>query len=275
MGKRIKREGEPEEGAPEWMCTFSDMMSLLLCFFILLFAMSNLETKKFQQAIASIQGALGRIPTLYTTSFTKPASTTPQTSEPMQRNKTVERAKEAIAEKARSRLNADEKTQEISVEGVKEGIRFTLSGRMLFQPGLAILTPEGKTILNGVALTLSEFPKLRVRIEGHTDSSPLPANSVFADNWKLAEARSMTVMDFLRDEAEPVDNRIQEKRFIIMSCSNNRSRFPNDTIESRALNRRVEIVLLQGSHSESIAGVLEAKGDSKINPNEKDYAPKP
>ena len=64
----MPREEEPKAGAPEWMCTFSDMMSLLLCFFILLFALSSIEEMKFQQTIGFIQGSFGRIPGLLTMS---------------------------------------------------------------------------------------------------------------------------------------------------------------------------------------------------------------
>lgn len=272
MSKRKESE-EKSGGAPEWMCTFSDMMSLLLCFFILLFAMSTLDNQKFVQAIGSIQGALGRIPGLFNTSFTPPITIIPQKAEPVQRNKTIQRAKEAIAKKARSRMVTDEKSKEIIVEGVREGIRFSLSGRILFQPGMAVLTDEGKTILNQLADTLSEFPKLRVRIEGHADSSPVPSNSVFRDNWRLAQARALSTMIFLRDSVEPPENRILEKRFSVMSCSDNRPRFPNDSIEDRALNRRVEVVLLQGSDSETIQGILEGSEDAKINPDERDFVP--
>ncbi|MGC9327603.1 MAG: flagellar motor protein MotB [Candidatus Hinthialibacter sp.] len=267
-----KRE-EEKSGAPEWMCTFSDMMSLLLCFFVLLFSMSTIEKEKFTQAISSIQGALGRVPFLFTTSYVPPISQTPQKAEPVQWNQAIERAKEAIAQKARSRLTANEKSNEIIVEGVREGIRFSLAGRILFQPGTGVLTPEGKRVLHEVADILSDFPKLRVRIEGHADSTPVPSHSIYRDNWKLAEDRALSVMKFLLEEASPPDNRINEDRLSMMSCSDNRPRFPNDTVENRSLNRRVEIVLLQGVDSETVNGMLEGTGEQKIIPDDADFLP--
>ena len=168
---------------------------------------------------------------------------------------------------------ADEKSKEIIVEGVREGIRFSLQGRILFQPGMAVVTNEGKSILNKIANILNEFPKLRVRIEGHSDNSPVPSNSVYRDNWKLAQARAFATMIYLQDDVTPAEDRISDKRLSIMSCSANRPRFPNDTLENRALNRRVEIVLLQGSNSETITGVLEGSEESKIIPDETDFVP--
>jgi len=263
-----KKDDGPE-GAPEWMCTFSDMMSLLLCFFVLLFSLSTIEKLKFVQAIASIQGALDRIPNLFNTSHIPPVQLAPQKVQPVQRTKTVERAKEAIAKKAKSKLVADEASKDIVIEGVKEGIRFSISGRLLFEPGQAVINPEGQRILNIIAEELNSFHTLKVRIEGHTDSNPPPSNSQYRDNWKLAYWRAFNAFVHFRDNAVPVP----EEQMSVMSCADNRPRYPNDTIENRALNRRIEIILLQGSESEMVQGVLEGTGEPRIIPDEKDFLP--
>lgn len=267
MGRKKKNHGGTK-GAPEWMCTFSDMMSLLLCFFVLLFALSTIEKVKFQQAINSIQGALGKIPSMFNTAWIKPITINPQRVEPVQRTKTIQRAKEAIAKKARSRLVADEASKEIIIEGVEEGIRFSIAGRLLFDPGLAVIRPEGEEILRRVAETLNDFQELRVRIEGHSDNTPPPANSIYPNNWRLSQARAFSAFSFFRDKAN-----VNENRMSFASCGEFRPRFPNDTIEERALNRRVEIILLQGYQSDVITGNLDATGDPKIVPKESDYVP--
>lgn len=268
-----KKAEEAAGGAPEWMCTFSDMMSLLLCFFVLLFSMASIEKQKFIQAIGSIQGALGPIPNLFNMSYIKPIQTTPQKVEPVQRTKSVERAKEAIAKKAKSKLVADEASKDVIVEGVKEGIRFSIYGRLLFEPGQAEIKPEGERLLNLIAEELALFPTLHVRIEGHTDSSPVPVNSPYQDNWKLAYGRAFSALVYLRDKVTPPEHCVAETRLSVMSCADNRPRFPNDTPEYRALNRRIEIVLLQGSESEMIQGVLKGSAEPRIIPDEKDFLP--
>ncbi len=267
-----KKEEESSGGAPEWMCTFSDMMSLLLCFFVLLFSMSTIEKEKFVQAISSIQGALGRIPGMYNMAFVPPVSIQPQKSEPTQRNKTIERAKEAIAKKARSKLVSNESSSEIIVEGVREGIRFSLSGRILFARGMAMLSQEGKKHLDAIAEILMDFKNQDIRIEGHTDSAPM-RNSSFRDNWTLAYRRAFNTMVYLRDEVTNPEVRIDGKRFSIMSCSDNRPRFPETTPEYQDLNRRVEIVLLQSTNSESITGILEGSEETRKVPEDSDFLP--
>lgn len=268
MSKR-KDKGGGSKGAPLWMATFSDLMSLLLTFFVLLFSLSTIEEVKFVQAMSSIQGALGRIPTMFNTSFVPPTESTPQTVEPVQRQKDLERAKEAIAEKMRSKLVSQEPSRDVVVEGVKEGIRITLVGRLLFESGGSTLVQEGQRMLNQVAEALFEdFPGLHVRIEGHTDNQPVPPNASYQNNWKLAEQRAFAVMRHFRDQ-----NNIDQDRLSVMSCGQYRPRFPNDTPENRALNRRVEIILLQGSNSETIMGALEGSGDPKFYPDLNEFVP--
>jgi len=126
--------------------------------------------------------------------------------------------------------------------------------------------------LNIVAEELHDFPSLKIRIEGHTDSTPPPSTSQYRDNWKLAYWRAFNTFAHFRDNVDP-EYIIPEEQMSVMSCSDNRPRFPNDTIENRALNRRVEIVLLQGSESEMVQGVLEGTGEPRIIPDETDFLP--
>ncbi len=270
MAPQRKKSEEGGGGAPEWMCTFSDMMSLLLCFFVLLFSLSSIEKVKFDQYIGSIQGSFGRIPNLFNMSFVKPLSTKPQKVEPAQRTKALKRAKEAIAKKAESKLVAEEKSKDIIVEGVEEGIRFTVTGRLLFEGGSADVKAEGEKILIDIAEILNDFPELKVRVEGHSSSIPLPPNSFFRNNWRLSQARAYSVLQILSNKNK---GNVKEERLSFMSCGKYRPRFPNDTPENRALNRRVEIVLLQGNRSETVTGILEGSKDPKEIPDESEFVP--
>lgn len=194
----------------------------------------------------------------------------PQEVQPVQRTKTVERAKEAIAEKSRSKLVVDDESREVIVEGVKDGIRFSLSGRIMFDPGTAVLNSSGKELLNNVLEILQDYPNLRVRVEGHTDDRPAP-NSIYSNNWKLAEARAWIVTKYLteRDNQTKEENSPPlEHRISFMSCGQYRPRFKNDTPENRALNRRVEIMLIQGKESITVPGELQGSGKLQTNTDE-------
>lgn len=266
MGVRDKKKGggDGEAKAPLWMCTFSDMMSLLLCFFVLLFAMSTVEKKKFVQAIGSIQGALGKIPDSFDMSIIEPTNMDPQPMVKPMSVRVLERAKDAIAHKEREVLIADKMSNKIRIVGVKEGIRFSLEGSLLFEEGSAELTADGEINLASVATRLQAYPSNRIRVEGHTDNVNITGGK-FKDNWHLSEQRALTVLHYLEEFF--TDHLIKSGLFSEANArknSHNRLSMEaygpyapvasNDTEEGRAQNRRVDIILLNSERSEFIEG---------------------
>ncbi len=251
------KEEEQSGGAPEWMCTFSDMMSLLLCFFVLLFAMSTIEEKKFVQTIAFIKGAFGRVPNLFNMSFIPPVNMTPQKSEPTMDERVIERVKEAIAERAKEKLVSVEQTHQVQIRGVEEGIRFDVQDDVLFRSGSAEIPPaSAQAVLDPLAEILSDFTN-RIRIEGHTDNVWNEGQPHFyKDNFDLAAARAYNVLKYLETNPNP-ELRIDHDRLSMESLGPNHPRAPNDTPYGRQLNRRVSIVLLEAFESETIEGELE------------------
>ncbi len=250
------KEEESSGGAPEWMCTFSDMMSLLLCFFVLLFALSTIEEKKFVQTIGSIKGAFGRIPGFYTMSFVPPINVEPTNAQPTMDIRITERAMEAIAEKAKEKLAANEQTREVQIRGVKEGIRFDILGNLLFRPGSAeISSASARAVLNPILSILAEFPN-RVRIEGHTDNVWNEGQPHFyKDNFDLAAARAYGVLKYMETNPDP-NLRIAHDRLSYESFGPNHPVASNDTPEGRQKNRRVSIILLESFKSKSLEGEL-------------------
>ena len=243
-------------------------MSLLLCFFVLLFAMSTIDKRKFVQAIGSIQGALGKIPGSFSTSLIPPVNRRPQPNVKPLNQRVMDRAKDAIAEEAREKMVAEKIEKEIRIVGVKEGIRFSIEDRAVFDKGRADLSAEGKRKLAIVADELLKFPTNKLRVEGHTDNS-VTTGGVYGDNWGLSSARALTVLHFLEDYfREYEEEHGQVTRQDILDRSHNRLSaeangqyrplplVSNDTEEGRAQNRRVDIVLLQAQRSEFVEGEL-------------------
>ena len=262
-----KHEEEEEEGSPAWMCSYCDMITILLACFIMLYSISNLDLAKFHKAAASIQKALIQIPGLSPSSYRKPIDTgLPWVPVPA-RGESPADLSETDRETARVRIADYKKSRDFRVEGTPMGIRITLSGRILFEPGRAVVNPDMRSILLILAATLNEFPEAPIRLEGHTDPAPLPQDSPFADHWLLAEARALAVLDFFRDRVS-----VQESRFRFLSCGSSRPRYPNDSTENQALNNRVEIFLDLGSDPARIRGVLEQYGE-KIDPDTREFVP--
>ena len=264
---------EPKTGAPEWMCTFSDMMSLLLCFFVLLFALSTIEEKKFVQTIGFIKGAFGRVPNLFNMSFIPPVNVTPTDAQPTMDVREIERAMEVIARKVREKLVAVEQTREVQIRGVDEGFRFEICGDLLFRPGSAeISDASAQAVLAPITEILAEFDERvwvtdhweyrnRVRIEGHTDSLWNEGQPHFyKDNFDLAAARAYNVLEYMEKNPNPA-LQIAHDRLSYQSLGPNHPAASNDTPEGRQQNRRVSIILLEGFESESLEGKLDVPED--------------
>lgn len=226
-----KREEEPKKGAPEYMLTFGDMMSLLLCFFVLLVSMSTMEVEKFKQAAASMRGALSVLP--YQESVVpSPVQSTPRPSKGSER-----RGKKSRAIAKLEKVIRESKMQNvIKVSETKEGIHITIGDPALFDSGQDAIKPEILPVLNQIVEVVSTGNEV-VRVEGHTDNVPIH-NAQFEDNWELSIARAISVIRYFRTQQNMDPERLRP-----VGCGEFHPVGSNDTSDGRALNRRVEIYI--------------------------------
>lgn len=140
-------------------------------------------------------------------------------------------------ETVRIQLAAALQEMNISFEETEEGLMIRLPEKVLFASGSAELAADGKKALASIAGVLQRFPQ-RVRIEGYTDDTPI-ARSSYRSNWELSSARAISVM------REMVDTHaLPASRFMVAGWGEHKPLVDNSNEENRALNRRVEIVIL-------------------------------
>lgn len=238
------KEEESKGGAPEWMCTFSDMMSLLLCFFVLLFSLSTIEKKKLVQASGSLKGAFGGLPAPYVVEPIPDKHTQPEMSRPAQPVRKQFYGKEEITREEARKVKSKNLDHMIQVTGTEQGITFRLSGDFAFDRGSAELKADAIEALQFIANEVSQFPNNPIKVDGHTDNTRRKSDPDF--NWRLAANRAYTVMEFLIFFGSK-DNRVNQQRFSYESYADTKP-LPdvNPDLEiGRALNRRVEITLMQ------------------------------
>ncbi len=244
-----RKEEESSAGAPEWMCTFSDMMSLLLCFFVLLFSMSTIEKKKKIQAMASLKAAFGGQPAPYIVENIPDKHTQPELSRPAQPKRKKSYGKDELRVEERQKVRSWSLQNVVQVTGVEQGITFRISGDALFEKGSSIITEKGIVALDKIASELIQFPSNPIRIEGHTDASP---HSEKDGNWHLSAERAYAVMKFLIEIGCPY-GQVKKERISYEAFSDNKP-LPNlherQTRIEQALNRRVEIILIQTDQGE-------------------------
>ena len=205
------------EGAPAWMTSYGDMMTLLLCFFVLLFTMMELKQEKVTRTMRQFQKQFGVLPA-YRASM-----------QIFQRPQVLTETQTFVL-----RRGPKGDTTEVRTLVEDDRTKITIGGTELFRPDSAELTPAGELLLQTkIAPTIRGF-RNRIDVRGHT------ASSTYEDGWYLGFQRAYTVMNFLSQRCE-----IPSRRFRVTTCADNEPLETNQTAEGREKNRRVDIIMTE------------------------------
>lgn len=235
MSRRdLRRNNENEGGAPKWMVTYSDMMSLLLTFFILLFSMSTISSDKFDNIMSSFQSIL---------SGSKSDSILYDGDNLIDLHEELIQTEE-MYDKVSDYLEDQDLGSDVSVSMDSKGIFVEMKDAILFESGRAELKPEGIEVLKKLEGLISDFDNELV-IEGHTDNVPMTSGR-FPSNWELSTARAVTVVRYLSESLD-----IDPGRLSAVGYGEYRPIKPNDTAENRAANRRVNILIIFNEESDN------------------------
>ncbi|MGG1629926.1 flagellar motor protein MotS [Rossellomorea sp. NRS-1567] len=243
--KRRRRQASQPTGAPKWMVTFSDLITLILVFFILLFSMSQIDIVKFRTIADSFQQRqiLEFYPSVIP--FENPSAepemekekTQPQNSEG-----TNKELNQLLAD-IQSYLNENKLSDVVVATRTERGLVLVLQEQALFASGEATVLEDAYPFLNKVGDLLSRIPNF-VKVEGHTDNRPIGTYR-FPSNWELSSARASSVIRYLV-QTENLD----PKRFIAVGYGDTRPIAPNDTRENLQKNRRVEVIITDPAYEE-------------------------
>ena len=227
-GKRKKKKDEVESGAPGWMITYGDMMSLLLTFFILIVSFSSIQEVEFEKAMGSLKSALGVLPR-------KSGVNVSARQLKLGESKKAEDDLEKEVLEMRGEIAAEGLQGQVKVTLTEKGAHIVIEDPVLFDLGKADLKAAAGAALDIIARLIKESPETEVLVEGHTDNWPI-SNEEFPSNWELSAARALTVVKFFafRRGLDP-------SRFAATGYGEYRPLKPNDNPENRAKNRRVEI----------------------------------
>ncbi|MTI47998.1 OmpA/MotB family protein [Sporosalibacterium faouarense] len=243
---RRRQKNEEKKGSPEWMTIYSDMVTLLLCFFILLFSFSEIDVQKFQAIMKSFEGSLGiweggktieQAPNINADNLPENMSTSD-----IQEQEDFKKLQNQIETYAEEN-NLDAK---IVADIEERGLVIRILDNVFFDPGRAEIKPRAKEVLLyiGDMLKLEEVKDKHIKIEGHTDSDPILYTNLFESNWELSGMRASSVLRFLVDKKG-----IESDRISFAGYAYYRPVAPNDTAENKAKNRRVDILILKSSYS--------------------------
>jgi chemotaxis protein MotB len=241
----VKRKTEASDvqspDSSAWLVTFSDLIMLLLTFFVLLLTMSSMDTKKLKETFAHFRGAPGVLELAGSREISNLSNfiTKYQTSDSLLvidqdhiRKMLIPLTKSV---KGTQKTTIKDLYQQISIADDYRGIVLSFNENILFDPGHETIRKEAFPFLASIAETI-EFCPNHILIAGHTDSIPLQSKS-YESNWELSLYRSLSVLEYFLEV-----KKLSPERFAVSAYGAARPLHPNNTEENRALNRRVEII---------------------------------
>lgn len=282
-GKGKKHLEEEHENHERWLVSYADMMTLLMALFIVMFAISQVDQKKFAElsgglaagfgapvsVLPSATGVLdesGILPvaldlkptSLPPATATRPAEDEPSTDVepapnpgppvdvPTEAEIRAEAALEADALRAlKERIRAA-----LAAKGLENSVRFRLDDRglvisivtdeVLFPSDRAELQPQGQAVLDALSPVMHALPNL-LAVEGHTNQAPVQPK-FYASDWDLSAARATSVVRYLNEQ-----DGIPTNRLYAAGYGNTRPLWPIDDATGRAINKRVEIVVVSNA----------------------------
>ncbi|SMF37545.1 OmpA family protein [Desulfovibrio gilichinskyi] len=222
----------PEEGLPPWMATFADMVTLLLCFFVLLLSFASNDAEKFKELLGSIQDAFGVTIERPEADF---LALTPSDLERKEiKMDSNDKRLLGLVLHIKALLNEDAATRKSSgVNADRDGVLMSTDSASLFQPGTATLKPGAEKTLNKVISVLKEN-NYDLVVRGHTDNSETGSEK-FPTNWELSSARAARALRYIAEHGD-----ISTKRLKAVGYADTQPLVKNDTPANREKNRRIE-----------------------------------
>lgn len=220
------QEEDDQPTAPFWMTTYSDMVTLLLTFFVLIVSMSEVEVKKFKEALSHFNGRTSVL------AFESAVPPTRPNEELRQLVRSREQSLDALAEY----LEKNELRRKVNVSVSERGINLSIVDSIVFASGRAELLESAKGVLRTVSELLTPTSQLVV-VEGHTDNESIRTLQ-FPSNWELSGARASSVVRFFLSQ----DHALDPQNYKTVGYGEFRPVASNVTPAGRARNRRVEIL---------------------------------
>lgn len=220
-------------GAPAWMVTYSDLVTLLLTFFVLLLSMASMDPVRFTEASSSLKDAFGmhNIPAHVDFAIPVLPATPKSKFTPIQQEMTVK-----MYEKVKSQLDKLKMSNDVAIiKKDSDTIILRINDNILFKPGQSKITPIAYPALRNISNIIRPLP-MSLRIEGHTDNTKI--SNLDIDNWDLSMDRAVSVLRFyIQSDMLPLD------RMSAIGYGQDRPISTNTTEEGRGQNRRVDFIL--------------------------------
>ncbi len=279
-------DGSPEKkesaGVPAWVMTFADLMTLLMCFFVLLLSFSEMDAAKFKQLSGSMKDAFGVQAEIEVRTIPKGTSVVAQEFSPGKPDPTalndirqftidsnqstldlLDRQKKDIedteehARRIRAALKYEIGNGDVAVQTEGAKVIIQVLENASFDSGLAEVKTTFVPVLDKIA-GLIDNNSGQVTVSGHTDNVPI-RNERFRSNWDLSSSRAVSVAHQLLKTAP-----VNPNRFVVSGHADTRPTADNSTAENRAKNRRVDISIVRGGELDKVENISVAEQQAAV-----------
>lgn len=235
----MKKKKPQKENSERWLLTYSDLITLLMIFFVVMYAMSNVDSQKYSQLSNSLSGTFSGSP--YVIGDGGTGNSTPNTDGeliPSENDTSEVKSKtEQIKKEIEMYLETNNLKNEVNMKIEPRGLVISLKENAFFESGKADVLPAYEQNILEISKILEQLGN-DILVEGHTDNLPIH-NSIFESNWELAAMRAINVIDCLVSKGH-----LNPTKLSAISYGEYRPIASNDTADGRAQNRRIDIVLL-------------------------------
>lgn len=232
-----RMEDETHENSERWLLTYSDLITLLMVFFVIMYSMSSVNVKKYGQLASSLGSAMGGGGNLIGNG--NGVSKSPGVQIVEGEEKRLETLKTNIDEYIEKNGLANDVTTQVE----EKGVIVRLKNSIIFESGSAQLKDNSKNEIIEIGKLLKQMGNY-IRVEGHTDSIPIH-KAEFSSNWQLSAIRAANVAEMLINGSG-----ISSDKIVAIGYGENRPIASNLTLEGRAQNRRVDIIIVSSKFEE-------------------------
>lgn len=250
--KKHKKEHHEEHIDETWLIPYADLLTLLLALFIILFASSKVDEKRYAQVMQGLNSAFnGGVSVLEESDTmslddvsTNDIKKLKESKEDQKLTDLINKEKEdmeAIKKRIDIFIMENGMTLQLQTNVTNDMLKITIQDYALFDSGMAVVKPEAQKLAAVISDMLAMYPDYKVEVAGHTDNIPIK-NNEFDSNWDLSSRRSLNFMKYLLNS-----NNINQARFRSIGYGEYQPIDTNETVEGRAKNRRVDVNIIRNT----------------------------
>lgn len=236
----IKRKEKGHNNNERWLLTYVDLITLLMIFFVVMYAMSNVDAAKYKQLSESLGSAF----------ISEAQGMNKETNEEKSNVQeeldkgNIDPELAGVAEKIRLMLKENGLDQDVAVDIRERGVVVGLTNTVLFEPGSTDIRSESRSMLVEIGQIVSTLDNY-IRVEGNTDDVPMNSER-FPSNWELSVIRATEVLKLMISQSG-----VHPEKISAVGYGEYRPTNPNTSAENRAKNRKVDIVILSETYFKS------------------------